>query len=215
MTPNKIKAIIFDMDGVLIDAKEWHYFALNKALALFGHEISRYDHLVTYDGLPTVVKLDLLSRERELPVKLHDFINEIKQQYTMDLVYAHCKPTFYHEFALSKLKSKGYLIGCASNSIKSTIDVMLSKSNLLQYMDVIFSAQDVENPKPAPDIYISAMNALGVSPKECLIVEDNENGIKSARESGANLLIVSHTDEVNIDNVFNAIKKFESMIPTS
>jgi len=50
---NKIKAIIFDMDGVLIEAKDWHYEALNKALRLFGMEISRYDHLVTYDGLPT------------------------------------------------------------------------------------------------------------------------------------------------------------------
>ncbi|MEJ7675947.1 MAG: HAD hydrolase-like protein [Chitinophagaceae bacterium] len=49
----KIKAIIFDMDGVLIDAKEWHYEALNTALKLFGLEISRYDHLVTFDGLPT------------------------------------------------------------------------------------------------------------------------------------------------------------------
>lgn len=49
----KIKAILFDMDGVLVDAKDWHYEALNQALSLFGMEISRYDHLVTYDGLPT------------------------------------------------------------------------------------------------------------------------------------------------------------------
>ena len=60
----KIKAVIFDMDGVLIDAKEWHYEALNKALDLFGMEISRYDHLVTYDGLPTLMKLQMLSLER-------------------------------------------------------------------------------------------------------------------------------------------------------
>lgn len=49
----EIKAVIFDMDGVLIDAKEWHFEALNTALGLFGMQISRYDHLVTYDGLPT------------------------------------------------------------------------------------------------------------------------------------------------------------------
>ncbi|STK74080.1 2-deoxyglucose-6-phosphatase [Escherichia coli] len=48
-----IKAILFDMDGVLIDAKEWHYEALNKALDLFGMKISRFDHLTTFDGLPT------------------------------------------------------------------------------------------------------------------------------------------------------------------
>lgn len=77
-----IKAIIFDMDGVLIDAKDWHYEALNRALRLFGCEISRYDHLATFDGLPTKEKLNLLSKERHLPEKLHSFINEMKQRYT-------------------------------------------------------------------------------------------------------------------------------------
>ena len=57
----KIKAVLFDMDGVLIDAKDWHYEALNKALGLFGMEINRYDHLNTFDGLPTKVKLQMLS----------------------------------------------------------------------------------------------------------------------------------------------------------
>ena len=53
------------MDGVLIEAKEWHYEALNKALNLFGYNISRYDHIVTYDGLPTSTKLQMLTREQQ------------------------------------------------------------------------------------------------------------------------------------------------------
>jgi beta-phosphoglucomutase len=61
---NKIKAVIFDMDGVLIDAKEWHYEALNRSLSNFGYSISRYEHLVTYDGLPTKKKLEMLTLER-------------------------------------------------------------------------------------------------------------------------------------------------------
>lgn len=79
------------MDGVLIEAKDWHYEALNKALQLFGMEISRYD------GLPTKKKL---THERGL----HSFINDMKQQYTMEIVYAE----FYHEYALSCLKNEGY-----------------------------------------------------------------------------------------------------------
>ena len=59
---SRIKAILFDMDGVLIDAKEWHYEALNQALKLFGCEISRFDHVHTFDGLPTKDKLELLGR---------------------------------------------------------------------------------------------------------------------------------------------------------
>ena len=75
---NKIKAILFDMDGVLIDAKDWHYEALNKALSLFGLEISRYDHLTSFDGLPTKVKLKKISKRFYLPESLHPFINELK-----------------------------------------------------------------------------------------------------------------------------------------
>ena len=122
-----IKAVIFDMDGVLIDAKEWHYEALNKSLNIFGYSISRYDHLVLYDGLPTKQKLEMLSKERGLPKKLHSFINTVKQKYTMELVHSHCKPIFQHEYALSKLKSNGYKIACASNSIRNSIDIMLKK----------------------------------------------------------------------------------------
>jgi beta-phosphoglucomutase-like phosphatase (HAD superfamily) len=59
-----IKATIFDMDGVLIEAKDWHYEALNRALNLFGFEISRYQHLTTYNGLPTRKKLEMLSSMR-------------------------------------------------------------------------------------------------------------------------------------------------------
>jgi beta-phosphoglucomutase-like phosphatase (HAD superfamily) len=95
-----IKAIIFDMDGVLIEAKDWHYEALNRALSLFGFEISRYDHLTTYDGLPTRKKLEMLSLEADLPRELYDFINEMKQIYTMEIVHAQCKPRFVHEYAL-------------------------------------------------------------------------------------------------------------------
>jgi beta-phosphoglucomutase len=96
-----IKAVVFDMDGVLIEAKEWHYEALNRALRLFGLEISRYDHLTTFDGLPTRRKLEILSTRYHLPAALHQFINEMKQRYTMELVNAHCKPRFTNSYTLT------------------------------------------------------------------------------------------------------------------
>ena len=120
-----IKAIIFDMDGVLIEAKDWHYEALNKALSLFGYEISRYDHLVTYDGLPTSKKLEMLSMERGLPRKLHKFINELKQQYTVDKIFTDCFPMFHHEYALAKLKSEGYKLAVRGGSSEELLRVAL------------------------------------------------------------------------------------------
>jgi len=206
---NKIKAVIFDMDGVLIEAKDWHYQALNKALKLFGMEISRYDHLVTYDGLPTKKKLEMLSTERGLPKGLHNFINDMKQQYTMEIVYSECKPKFYHEYALSKLKNEKYKMAVCSNSVRNTIEVMMEKSSLSQYIDFYISNQDVKHGKPDPEMYIKAINRMGLSPKECMIVEDNENGIKAARASQAWVMEVDEVEDVNYKNIIEHIKMFE------
>jgi HAD superfamily hydrolase (TIGR01509 family) len=205
----KIKAILFDMDGVLIEAKDWHYDALNKALSLFGMEISRYDHLVTYDGLPTKKKLEMLSVERGLPIALHKFINEIKQKYTMEIVHTSCRPNFIHEYALSKLNRDGYRMAVCSNSIRDTIDVMMKKASLEKYLDFYVSAQDVKNGKPDPEIYQTAIRKMGLVAHECLIVEDNENGIAAARASGAHVLEVVSVSEVNYENIKNKIKLIE------
>ena len=205
----RIKAIIFDMDGVLIDAKEWHYEALNRALSLFGYSISRYDHLVTYDGLPTRRKLEMLTIERGLPASLHMFLNELKQLYTMELVHAKCRPVFQHEYCLSKLKADGYKIAVASNSVRNSVEVMMEKSNLLPYLDGLLSNQDVVQGKPDPEIYIKAAQVLGISPEECLVVEDNEHGIRSAQAAGANLLVVKDIYEVTYQKVTRQIAVLE------
>ncbi len=204
-----IKAIIFDMDGVLIEAKEWHYEALNKALRLFGIEIPKYEHLTNFDGLPTKEKLKMLSISKGLSPNLHEFINELKQQYTMQMVYNYCKPRFHHEFALSRLKNEGYKLALCSNSIRHTIEVMMQKAALSQYLDFYLSNEDVSKPKPDKQIYSKAILKLGLEPKECMIIEDNENGIRAARESGANVMIVKEVEEVNYENIKKHIEKFE------
>ena len=206
---SKIKAVIFDMDGVLIDAKEWHYEALNRALAMFGMEISRYDHLVTYDGLPTKKKLEMLSLERGLPDALHDFINEIKQKYTLEIAYARCNPIFHHEYCLIKLQEAGYRLAVCSNSVRSTMDLMLQKANLAAHLEFYLSNQDVSYPKPNPEIYDTAIKRFKLDPSECLIIEDNINGIKAAQQSGAHLLVVQDISEVNLDNILQSIRQIE------
>ena len=206
----KIKAIIFDMDGVLIDATDWHYESLNKALGLFGCEINRYDHLVTFDGLPTRKKLEMLSLEGGLPRGLHSFVNELKQQYTMDIVHAKCKPVFQHQYALSKLKNAGYHLAVCSNSIRNTVEVMMEKAGLASYLDLVLSSQDVKQGKPDPEMYNTAISSLGLDPQECLIIEDNENGVKAAIASRGHLLKVQNPDDVHFYNIINRIKQIEN-----
>lgn len=203
----KIKAVIFDMDGVLIDAKDWHYEALNDALSLFGLSISRNDHLAMFDGLPTSMKLRMLSEDKGLPVKLHGFINKLKQEYTIEKIYLNCYPKFIHQYALSKLKSEGYAIAVASNSITETIALMMKRSGLIEYLDFFVSNQDVVKPKPDPEIYSLSISKLGLKPNECLVVEDNINGIKAAKSAGAHVLQVSSVDDVTYDRIMTEIER--------
>lgn len=210
-----IKAILFDMDGVLIDAKEWHYEALNRALLLFGFQIRRHEHLTSYDGLPTKKKLEMLSVESNLPRELHGFINEMKQAYTMDIVHTRCKPRFVQEYALAKLKGAGYRLAVCSNSIRNTVNVMMEKAALARYLELQLSNEDVAKPKPAPDIYTTAMQRLGLPPQECLIVEDNENGIKAAQASGGHVLVVRDIDDVNLDNILARIREIDAGAPVA
>lgn len=204
-----IKAILFDMDGVLIEAKEWHYEALNKVLELFGMPISRHDHLTTFDGLPTRKKLEMLSLERGLPKELHEFINEMKQQYTMDLVHTSCKPRFVHQYALSSLKAQGYRLAVCSNSVRNTVVTMMQKAGLDLYLDVMISNEDVSKGKPDPEMYLKAMSHFNLAPNECLIVEDNENGIRAAKASGGHLLVVREVDDTNLQNIHARIAEVE------
>lgn len=207
---SRIRVILFDLDGVLIEAKEWHYEALNNALSIFGMEISRYDHLITYDGLPTKKKLEMLSIERGLPKELHKFINELKQKYTHEIIYNRCKPSFTHQYCLSKLKSEGFKIGVCSNSIRKSVQIMLEKAKLLEYVDFYLSNEDVKNSKPDPEIYFQAFKLLYSKPDECLIIEDNEKGLEAAKKSGAFYLKVGSTTEVNYDNIIRTIQEIEN-----
>lgn len=204
-----IKGVIFDMDGVLIDAKDWHYDALNKALNLFGYNINRYEHLTKFDGLSTKDKLKILSTESSLPFELHSFINEMKQIYTMEIVHTKCKPTFIHQYALSQLKIEGYKLAVASNSIRNSVITMMQKSSLEIYLDLMLSNEDVKRSKPDPEIYTKTIHELGLKPEECLILEDNENGIRAAKGSGAHVFIVDNVTDVNYKNIKNHINKLE------
>ena len=205
----KIKAVLFDMDGVLIEAKDWHYEALNHALCQFGMEITREQHLSTYDGLPTKRKLELLSEQYYIPKKLRPLINDLKQEYTFDEVEKKCFPVYQHEYLLARLKQEGYQIAVCSNSIRRSIEYMMEKSHLMPHLDLILSNEDVKKNKPDPEIYQTAMQRFGVRPEECLILEDNVNGIRAAQASGGHLLQIGTVWDVSYKNVRNRIREIE------
>jgi beta-phosphoglucomutase len=205
----KIEAILFDMDGVLIDAREWHYEALNLALSPFGLGIDRDAHLATYDGLPTRTKLEILTKSRGLPRNLHGFVNKMKQKYTVDMVRQRCHPMFQHQYALSQLKGAGFKIAVCSNSIRQSLELMMQRAGLDRFIDLMLSNEDVVNAKPDPEIYLTAMSKLGLTPNQCIIVEDNEHGIRAARASGARVLVVGNPDDVTYDRLVSAVASMD------
>lgn len=201
-----IKAIIFDMDGVLIDAKMWHYEALNRALNLYGFNIGLQEHLAIYDGLPTRKKLEILSKEKGLTQSLHEPINRLKQAYTLDLIESYCLPFDQHIQTLSHLRKAGYKLGLASNSVRKSVDVMMEKSKLKAYFDITLSNEDVLHPKPDPQIYLTAMQKLEVHPWETLVLEDNKNGIQAAKAAGAHLMKIESVQEVKYKSILNHLE---------
>jgi HAD superfamily hydrolase (TIGR01509 family) len=182
---DKIKVVIFDLDGVLVDATEWHYVALNRALALFGYSISRYEHVVAYNGLPTKKKLEMLSAEKGLPVGLHGLINRIKQVYTREEILTKCKPSFQKQYMLSRLSREGLRLAVCSNAIRASVMMMLQQSGIDEYFEFVIGNEEVHKAKPDPEIYLHAFMRLGCQPAEIVIVEDAPHGVEAARRSGA------------------------------
>jgi beta-phosphoglucomutase len=206
----QIRGVIFDMDGVLIDAREWHYQALNKILDEYGLPISREAHLTEFDGLPTRDKLNLLTARHGLPASSHDRINQMKQHYTVELIEQLCRPVEEHLLLLSQLKKQGYGLAVASNSIRNSIQSMLSKAGLLSFLDFFLSNEDVSQGKPSPEIYLKAIHRLELTPEECVVVEDNPHGIAAARAAGAHVLTVKDPSEVTRSRLRNFISKCEN-----
>ena len=204
----KIKLVIFDLDGVLVEAKNLHYEALNKAL---GNEyaISWKEHLSKYDGLKTNQKLEMLTKVKGLSVELHSQIWEKKQKFTLEEL-RNLKPDGVLLSVMNTLVDEGYKIAVCSNSIRKTVLTVLSKLGLMEFMDYIISNEDVQNSKPHPEMYWRAISKMGCLPEETLIVEDSPYGLLAASRSKAHILRVKNPSEVTPTNIFKKIEEIEN-----
>jgi HAD superfamily hydrolase (TIGR01509 family) len=194
-----MKLIIFDLDGVLVDAKKIHYDALNDALGS-KYSISWSEHLSIYDGLKTTQKLHMLTTRKGLPSEKHKSVWLKKQSLTLEMLKT-LKPNPIIKETIKKLSLEGYKIACCSNSIRKSVLTMLSKMELIEYMDLILSNEDVKNSKPHPEIYWKAISILGFLPEETLIIEDSPYGLLSASRSNSHVMRVTSPEDVTYENI--------------
>lgn len=202
-----IKAVLFDLDGVLVDSRDMHYIALNKALASIDEKyvINREEHLSTFDGLPTTKKLKKLTDLKGLPEDLYNKVWSLKQKFTVDTINEQYTPDFRLISIFKKLKSLGLKMCVCSNSIRETTRMILIRKGLMEFMEFYVTNEDVMNPKPNPEMYLRAMIGLNVSPKECVIVEDSHIGRKAALSSGSHLCAVINPKDFNLEKLNKSI----------
>jgi len=199
-----VNLVLFDLDGVLIDAKQIHYEALNKALG-DDYAISENEHLSIYDGRPTRQKLQLLTLNKNLPTSLYDEIYDQKQKITIEL-FRKIKSNQQLIKLFEELYYQGYKIGVCSNSIRQTVLTALAKLQLIEYCSVILSNEDVKNAKPHPEMYWKAMSIMGMLPEDTLIVEDSPPGLLAAERSRARYIRVASPSEVTTDLIFSNLE---------
>ena len=209
------KLIIFDLDGVLVEAKEIHFKTLNQALWEIGQSnkyvISEAEHLSTYDGLKTNQKLDMLTKSKGLPKDVHEYVWNRKQHLTIEAISGLQSDLDKIEL-FKELRDRGYKLACASNSIRRSVLVMLAKIGIIEYMDLIISNEDVKNSKPHPEMYWKAMSMMGCLPEETLIVEDSPHGLLAASRSRANVLRVDNPKDLVLSKIISKLDETKSKI---
>ena len=203
-----IKAIIFDLDGVLVDTKQIHFEALNAALKKYKFEkISIDDHIKVFDGLPTNEKLKILQKKKNLPKKYFLKINKYKQKVTTEILKKNIKKNNKIIHMMKNLHGK-YKIAVATNAVNSTLKICLNKLGISKYVDFKLSNEDIVNPKPNPEIYLRIFIKFGIYPSEALIIEDSHYGREAAISSGAKLLPIKKIDELDLKKIkLNLISK--------
>lgn len=197
-----IKAIFFDLDGVLIDAVNWHKDAFNFTLEeLYGFKLTNKEHKETFNGLPTYNKLEILQKQKRIPknADLKDFYN-LKQYYTIELINKYCQFDYSKILLLAYLDQRDIYTICVTNCSRETSHLMLQKAGI--GVDYLLTNESVNKPKPCSEGYVIAHMMTQLNPDEVIIVEDSPKGIEAAKNTGAYVWQVQNPREVTLDNLF-------------
>ncbi|RKD31572.1 HAD family hydrolase [Thermohalobacter berrensis] len=179
----ELQAVIFDMDGVIIDSEPIYFDIERKLFKKLNIEISKKEHH-SFVGMTMEGMWEKIISQYNLEHKIDELIKLHEDSIFHYMTNAQNLPMVLHVKELIKLLSKEKVkIAVASSSPKKLIEIILEKLNITEFFDYIVSGEEVENGKPNPDIFLHTAEKLNVNPKKCVVVEDSRNGVSAAKSA--------------------------------
>lgn len=188
------QGVLWDMDGVLVDTDEFHFKSWRAVLSEFGIPFSRKVFRDTF-GMNNAGILSILFGEGLTPELLAD-ISHQKERLFREAVRGHARPLPGVPVWLERLQAAGFRQGIASSAPQANIDTLVGEMELRAYFDVTVSGVDLPG-KPEPDLFLEAARLLGVSPVQCIVVEDAVAGVEAAVRAGMKCVAVTTTNPVD------------------
>lgn len=177
-----IKALIFDMDGVLVDSEPYHLLAYQKLLEQYGINYSENDNQ-EFLGRTDGVIAEILIERYAMDITPESLIGG-KEEILTGLLKKHAQPRPGVKAVLAEAQSLNIPMAVASSAVLATIELIVNLLNIREYFHNLSSGQEVAQGKPAPDVFLLAAQRLQVPPAQCLVIEDTFNGVKAAKAAG-------------------------------
>lgn len=210
--PHGIKAIFFDLHGVLVDITGWHKVAVQEAIMNHGYKVPIPRDIWKIPG-GTIKQLDWLATQGWISRYDINSIYGRKQEYIGHFIQDRIKPIPKIIDVMSYASSAGFRLACVTNGQRHNAEKMLKAAGLHKYFEFIITRDDVRGKlKPHPFPYIQAMNRMGLTAKEALAVEDTDKGIMSAVDASCRTWRLKKQDDLNVRNLMRVLHSYRITI---
>lgn len=204
------KAVIFDMDGTLVDSTNADFVAWQKLFSFYNKQLTFSEYMPLLGIKSAQVVKEFLPVENE---------EEVQFALTKKLVFFHefisdngIYPVPFADVFLKQIKQYNLPLALATSSRRAKMEMVMEKLNLLIYFDTMVTGGDVKNGKPAPDIFLKAAEKLNMLPGDCIVFEDAANGVAAAKNAGMKCVaLASHLSHDSLQEADLVIDTFENL----